>query len=217
MMLGKQLWTAAAFGLALGAAAIAPAYGHGDEDHGTAKPGVTAANDASSEIDLHDLELTDINGNSTRFVSDVLADRIVAIDFVYTSCTTVCPAISSVFSLVQDELGDRAGRDVWLVSMSIEPVRDSPRRLANYAKKFDSGKGWIWLTGDKPNVDKVLNGLDAYTADIVDHPPMLVIGDAKRGVWRRLFGFPTPEDIIAEIDDLVAARDASHTHVKMGN
>lgn len=216
-MLRTQTWTAAAFSLALVAVPVGSAYGHGDESHESGKQGVVAANDASSEIDLHDLELTDVEGKPVRFVSDALADRIVAIDFVYTSCTTVCPAISSVFSLVQEELGDRAGKDVWLISMSIEPVRDTPRRLAGYAKKFDSGKGWIWLTGEKHNVDQVLNGLDAYTADIVSHPPMLVIGDAKRGVWRRLFGFPTPEDIIAQIDELVAAREVSQTSIKMGN
>lgn len=210
---------AALFGLALAAAAVAPAYGHDGSTHAGAavdKGAPTTASDASKEVKLRDREMVTSKGEPVRFVTDVLADRIVAIDFVYTSCTTICPALSSVFSLVQEKLGDRAGTEVWLISISVDPVRDTPRRLTAYAGNFDAGEGWIWLTGEKAKVDSVLNGLGAYTADIEEHPPMLLIGDAERGVWRRLFGFPTPDDIVAHIDAVAAGRAASKTNVNLG-
>lgn len=205
----------AVLALCLAIAAAGPASGHDGTGHGAGEP-AAAENDASATIALHDLELVDETGKPLRFVSDALAGRIVAIDFVYTTCTTVCPIVSSVFSLVQDGLGERAGTEVWLVSVSIDPVRDTPRRLADYAAKFDAGRGWIWLTGEKARVDRVLAGLGAYTPEIVDHPPMVVIGDAERGVWRRLFGFPAPEDILKELDALAAAREAAKTTMNLG-
>lgn len=209
-MWGTHAWTGAALAVTL-AFAVAPAHAHDKEGHETGAPAATApATDAAANIKLYDLELVDARGEPVRFVSDALADRIVAIDFVYTTCTTACPVLSSVFSLVQAELGDRAGKDVWLVSMSIEPVRDTPRRMADYARAFDSGQGWIWLTGEKSNVDRVLSGLGAYTPEIIDHPPMVLIGDVRRGVWRRLFGFPSPDEILAHIDAFAAERAASH-------
>lgn len=187
------------------AMAALPAAAHGDHENAQAQTGIKES-DASAEIRLNDLELVDERGEAVHFVSGALADQIVAIDFVYTTCTTVCPVLSSIFSEVQSKLGSRLEGDVRMISISIDPVRDTPRRLAAYADAFDTGADWLWLTGEKTGIDRVLAGLGAYTADIVDHPPMFVIGDARRGVWRRLFGFPTPDDIVSVIDELVAAR-----------
>lgn len=208
-------WTAVAFVLGLTMVTVPAVLAHDSDGHaagheaGSGGMGVEQ-NDASAEIKLHDLELLNEKGEPVRFVSDALDDRIVAIDFVYTTCTTACPVLSSIFSIVQAELGQRAGKEVRLVSVSIDPVRDTPRRLAEYGRNFDAGEGWIWLTGEKSTVDRVLSGLGAYSPEIVDHPPMVVIGDARRGVWRRLFGFPSPEEILAQIDSLAAERAASH-------
>ena len=207
--------TAVALVVALSVGGAISARAHDSDGHVAGHEGgngkaAPVQNDASAVVKLQDLELLNEKGEAVRFVTDALENRIVAIDFVYTTCTTACPVLSSVFSLVQAELGDRAGKEAWLVSMSIDPVRDTPRRMAEYGRKFDAGEGWIWLTGEKSNVDRVLAGLGAYTPEIVDHPPMVLIGDAKRGVWRRLFGFPAPEEILAHIDALAAERAASH-------
>lgn len=210
-------WMSALLCLSIAALTTGPARGHDGARHDTADPPERAGQAAvATEVELHDLELIDKQGNPVRFVSDALADGIVAIDFVYTTCTTICPVLSSVFSLVQDGLGEHADVDVRLISVSIDPLRDTPPRLADYARKFDAGESWIWLTGEKATVDRVLAGLGAYSAEIADHPAMVVIGDAKRGDWRRLFGFPAPEDILAQIDALVAARDTATTTMKPG-
>ena len=141
-----------------------------------------------------------------------MADRIVAINFVYTTCTTICPVLSALFAQVQDQLGPRLGAEVRLVSMSIDPARDTPKRMAAEAAKFDAAPGWLWLTGRKNDVDRVLMGLDAYAPAFEEHASMILIGDAERGVWRRLFGFPAPDEIVAVIDEFAAARAASNTN-----
>jgi len=142
-----------------------------------------------------------------RFKTEVVGDRIVVLDFVYTTCTTVCPVLSALFSQLQGKLGDRLGRDVFLVSVTVDPNRDTPARLKAYAAKHGAGEGWTWLTGDKSSVDRVLKGLEAYTANFEDHPSQVMVGDGRSGVWTRFYGFPSPAQILAKVDELAAARN----------
>jgi protein SCO1/2 len=142
------------------------------------------------------------------FVSDVIGDNIVVMDFVYTTCTTICPVLSALFTQVQTKLGDDVGDEIWLVSMSVDPIRDTPQRMKAYSAKHRAGDGWLWLTGPKPAVDDVLTGLGAYTTNFEDHPSMILIGDGRTGEWRRLFGFPNPDRIVQIVNDLRAKRQA---------
>ncbi len=189
-----------------------PALAHDGKDHSKDLLGASApTTDAAAKVELLDLELVDKDGKTVRFESEAVADRIVVIDFIYTTCTTICPILSAVMARVQDQLGARLGKEVWLISISIDPTRDTPQRLNDYARNFAASPGWIWLTGDKPVVDQVLIGLDSYTPDFVDHPSFVLIGDARTGKWSRLFGFPAPEDIIRRLDKLEAIRNSVKT------
>lgn len=161
----------------------------------------------STEVELLDLALTDQNGAEMKFVSDVIGDRIVVMDFIYTSCTTVCPVISAVFGQVQKKLGDELGDGVVLVSVSVDPVRDTPQRLKAYAAKHQAQPGWIWLTGDKRTMDRVLDGLGAYSPNFENHPAMVLVGDGRTGEWSRFFGFPSPDRLVEQVNALQAARD----------
>jgi protein SCO1/2 len=161
----------------------------------------------SADVDLKDLTLLDQQGREVRFVSDVIGDRIVVMDFVYTSCTTVCPVLSAVFGQLQERLGDRLGDDVALVSVSVDPTRDTPERLKAYADNLNARAGWLWLTGPKTSVDEVLDGLGAYSPNFEDHPAMVLVGDGRSGQWSRFFGFPSPDRLIEQVDALQAARE----------
>jgi protein SCO1/2 len=141
-------------------------------------------------------------------VSDVIGDRIVVIDFVYTTCTTICPVLSALFAQVQGKLGDQLNGDVVMVSVSVDPVRDTPQRLKAYAAKHRAGDGWVWLTGAKPTVDDVLTGVGAYSANFEEHPPMVLVGDGRTGEWQRLFGFPNPDRIMKLVNELQERRRA---------
>ena len=160
----------------------------------------------STRVDLLDHTLVDQHGKKVKFVSDVIGDRIVVMDFV---CTTVCPVLSAVFGQVQNRLGDRLGDDVVLVSVSVDPVRDTPQRLKAYSKIHKAQPGWIWLTGKKRTMDEVLDGLGAYSPNFEDHAAMVLIGDGRGGEWSRLYGFPNPDRIVEQVNALQAARSVA--------
>jgi protein SCO1/2 len=163
----------------------------------------------SADVELLDRTLVDQHGREVKFVSDVIGDRIVVMDFVYTTCTTVCPVLSAVFGQVQGQLGERLGEDVVLVSVSVDPTRDTPQRLKAYAAKHDARPGWVWLTGPKATVDDVLDGLGAYTPNFEDHAAMVLVGDGASGDWSRFYGFPNPDRIMQQVDLLEAARQVA--------
>lgn len=162
----------------------------------------------AADISLRDRELVTQDGESVQFVGDIIGDNIVVMDFVYTTCTTVCPVLSALFSQVQDQLGDRLGNDVVLVSLTVDAIRDTPDRLKAYSEKHHAAEGWYWLTGPKPVMDDVLIGLGAYSVSFEDHPSMVIVGDARTGEWRRLFGFPNPDRIMKLVNEFQAKRES---------
>ncbi len=199
--------------LALTASAAAAHDAHKEHMRSAAPPPAGSAN-----VKLSDATLVDQNGRPARLASDVLDSRIVVMDFVYTTCTAVCPVLSAVLGQVQAKLAGRLERDVRLVSITVDPVRDTPARLKAYGEKHGAGSGWVWLTGDTTTVNDVLKDFGAFAPDFTQHPPMVLVGDAKSGRWTRFLGFPSPEQILAKVEALTAARGegtpplARHAH-----
>ena len=159
-------------------------------------------------LEIADAQLINQDGEAKSLRSDIVGDRIVVVDFIYTTCTTVCPVLSAVLLQVQDELGDRLGTEVMLVSISVDPLRDTPARLKDYAGKLRARDGWTWLTGDKLAVDEVLKDFGAYTPNFEDHPSMVLVGDGTTGEWSRFLGFPGANHILDKINEFAAARSA---------
>ena len=164
-------------------------------------------------VTLHDLQLADMDGHTIRFKSEAVGNRIVVVGFIYTSCTTICPVTSAVFADVQQRLiktlGERFGHEVKLITLTVDPATDTSERLKAYAANFGSPGGWLWLTGEKPQVDRVLTGLGAYAADFTRHSGAVLVGDARTGDWMRFYGIPNPTDIVNRVDQLLVARSAS--------
>ena len=166
-----------------------------------------AAAPASAKVVLRDAPLLDAaTGKRVRLAQDVIGDRIALVNFIYTTCTTVCPVSSATFQQLQERLGAALGKEVVLVSITIDPLRDSPQRLREYAGRYEAREGWAWLTGAKPDVDGVLKGFGAYAARFEDHPAMVMLGDARGGPWTRFFGFPSVDELMARIDTMQLAR-----------
>jgi len=141
-----------------------------------------------------------------RLSQDVIGGRIAVVNFIYTSCTTVCPVSSATFQQLQQKLGPRLGKDVVLVSITVDPLRDTPQRLREYAGRYEAREGWVWLTGAKPDVDGVLKGLGAFSARFEDHPATVLIGDASGGPWTRIYGFPSVDELLTRIETAHLAR-----------
>jgi len=178
--------------------------------HHHAAPAPADAKAQAARVTLYDNELVDSDGHAVRFKSEAVGNRIVIIDFIYTSCTTICPVTSAVFAEVQkrliERLGEQFGRDVKLVTLTVDPATDTPERLKDYAGNFGSPAGWLWLTGDKPKVAKVLAGLGAYAADFTRHSGAVLVGDARTGDWTRFYGIPNAPDLVDRAEQLLAAR-----------
>lgn len=209
----RRLLAVALCGLAVALPAPA-AEAPSDDPHAACRARAAAAAAAEPEpapspgaaVTLADVALLDERGASRRFGSEVVGDRIVVMDFVFTSCTTICPLLSSKMARLQEKLGDRLGKEVFLVSVSVDPVRDTPQRLEAYAAKWKARPGWTFLTGPKADVDAVLKGMGAYTPNFGDHPPMFLVGDGRAGRWTRLNGFPDVDEILKHVDALAGAR-----------
>ena len=139
-----------------------------------------------------DVELLDQDGKSVRFYTDLLKDKVVAMNFVFTTCTTVCPPMGASFGRLQKELGERYGRDVYLISVSVDPVTDTPQRLKAWSQQFDAGDGWTLVTGPKAQVNQVLKALKVFTPDSKDHAPLVLLGNDRTGIWQKAHGFTPP-------------------------
>jgi protein SCO1 len=159
----------------------------------------TTAIAGSSAPVLPDVTVTDQDGVSHRFYSDLVKGKTVAINFVFTSCKTSCPTASALFGAVQHRLQQTAGREVTLLSISVDPTVDRPQQLQAYAAKFGAGSGWKFLTGVPYEIKRLLKGLGADVADKADHSPMILIGNDATGEWTRLYGLASVPQVAAAI------------------
>ena len=160
--------------------------------------------EAVSGLSIPDVPVLTQDGEERRFYSDLVAGKVVAMNFVFTTCTTICPPMGANFGRLQQELGERLGRDVHLISVSVDPTTDTPQRLAAWAAQFDARDGWTLVTGDQQEVERLLKSLQVFNADIREHSPVVLIGDDARGEWTRAWGLAGPAElaaIIARVED----------------
>lgn len=170
-----------------------PALGHGDFVEVTSPPTIP------------DVVLINQRGERVHFSSEVLGHRIAVINVVFTTCTTICLPMGANFGKLEKLLGSRAGRDVILVSISIDPVNDTPERLRAWAGRFNQGPGWTLLTGDKREIDTVLKAIGEFSGDKVQHTSTILIGRADSGQWVRTNGLTKASRLAEIVDSFVAA------------
>lgn len=179
---------------------------------------------AASADRFPNIELTTQDGAKVHFYDDLLKGKIVAIDFIYTHCDFECPLETARLTQVQDILGDRVGKDIFFYSITIDPARDTPKVLKDYAEKFKVGPGWTFLTGKKKDIDFLAARLamtddphitDAPGHDIDGHTPHLLIGNEATGQWLRDSSTDNPRFLARLIGNFVdngAAPLAAHGH-----
>ena len=189
----------------------------GNEATATAPAGGAERAGASGDrvaVQIPDANVLDQDGRRLRFYSDLVKGKAVAINFIFTTCTTICPPLTATFRKVQQQMGERVGRDVALISVSVDPTTDVPERLAAFSAKFNRGDGWTFVTGTKPEIDRLLRALGAYVGDKNDHTPMILIGNESAGYWTRTYGLAPAGTIvkaITEAADKTPAASAQQT------
>jgi len=145
-----------------------------------------------------DVAVVDQNGKRLNFYSDLVKGKTVAINFVFTTCTTICPPLTATFRRVQQELAAQS-LPVQLISVSVDPVIDTPERLRDFAGKFKAAPGWTFVTGEKSEIDSLLRALGVAVADKNDHTPLILVGNDLSGHWTRTYGLASPAALVKVI------------------
>ncbi|MDP9087809.1 MAG: SCO family protein [Pseudomonadota bacterium] len=183
-------------------AAVATAFGAVAQSHTALTPHPAPADStdtqrSEAEYDIPNVTLVREDGTLVKLRAELNDGRPVVLNFVYTSCTTICPMSSQVFEQFQDEHGTNQA-SVHLVSISIDPEQDTPARLRAYAAKFHALKNWNHYSGSLAAVTAVQRAFNAYRGDKMSHVPLTLLRGAPGGPWVRLDGFARAEELVAE-------------------
>ena len=168
--------------------------------------GETAPAPRGSEKYFGDIELVDQHGQHHRFYSDLLKDKVVVINAMFTSCTTACPAMAARLVEIQNWLGNRLGKDVYILSISVDPGNDTPEKMRTFAESFRSRPGWYFLTGEKENVSLALKKLGQYVDDPEAHQSLMLMGNEPTGLWKKAMGVADPEELIKILESVLEDR-----------
>lgn len=158
------------------------------------------------EQHLPNVRLVTHEGRAVRFYDDLVQGKVVAINFMFATCRKACPGATANLVEVQKALGDRVGRDVTLLSISLDPERDTPEILRDYARAHGAGPGWYFLTGGHDDIELLRRKLGAYDLDpVVDadptqHAGIVILGNEPRGRWKAISALSKPVRIRQAIE-----------------
>lgn len=172
---------------------------HHNHNHAKSEESAKEAK-VTNRLTIPDTLVLDQEGRKLNFYTDMVKGRTVAINFIFTTCTTICPPLAATFARVQALAGERAGRDFHLISISVDPATDTPPRLKAWSEKFKAARGWTLVTGNKQDIDNLLKSLGGFSARIEDHSPTVLIGNDERGVWTRAYGLAPPAKLLEVIE-----------------
>lgn len=159
---------------------------------------------STADYTVPPVELVRDDGKIVSLAEELEDGRPVVLNFVFTSCTAICPAMSRAFSQMQQNLGSERDK-VRMASISIDPEQDTPARLAEYAKKFGAGPQWHYYTGSREASIAAQRAFNVYRGDKMNHNPVTFLRATPGTVWVRLDGFVTADELEGELRDLIAS------------
>lgn len=169
----------------------------------------TVSNNQQSEEErarnfFTDTEVIDQNGKKLRFYSDVLRNRVVLISFIFTNCEYSCPMLAQKLKQARASMVPAIKDEVWFVTLSVDPERDTPESMKQFAK----GQGvdesrWIFLTGDKQNLELLVKKLGQYTPNVEAHTTLMLAGNDRTRHWTRVLPMVPPDGIAQQMRALV--------------
>jgi len=154
----------------------------------------------STAVRIPDVAVLDQNGKALNFYTDLVKGKVVAINFVFTTCTTICPPLTATFRRVQQQLAEQ-NSSAQLISVSVDPAVDTPERLRDFAAKFKAEPGWAFVTGNTSDINSLLQQLGVAITNKNDHTPMILIGNDEAGYWTRAYGLSSPTSLVKLITE----------------
>jgi len=155
-----------------------------------------------------DTILINQNGENMRFYTDLLQGKTVIIDTFFSTCKTACLPMTQNLKRIKEALGERLGKDVYILSVTVDSEMDTPAQLKAFADKFHARPGWYFLTGTKENVDFVLKKLGQYVDNKQDHLTVFIIGNERTGLWKKAYGLATSDELIKVVDSVLNDKPA---------
>lgn len=156
------------------------------------------------------LELVNQDGQTVRFFDDVLKDKVVVVNFIFTNCEGACPLMTHKLTLVRDRLEGHIGDPIQFVSLSLDPKRDTPAAMKAFAKSHDADhEGWVFLTGKPENLDTIIKRFGQFTDDIEAHSTMVLAGNVNAAHWIKILPQEQPPAIAEKLRDLMSDGESS--------
>jgi cytochrome oxidase Cu insertion factor (SCO1/SenC/PrrC family) len=198
----RTLFASVLFSAVAAAPALAHGLGHGTGGDKVVTRDVKASDTQAKARDYFtDTVLTSHTGAKLKFYSDLLADRTVVISFMFTSCEDACPLINATLQRVQEKLKDRMGKDIFFVSITVDPKVDTAAVMADYRKQYKAGDGWLFLTGSEKNIETVGSKMGQVFAK-EEHLTALLVGNTKTARWRKIPAHLSDTVIATQVRDI---------------
>jgi cytochrome oxidase Cu insertion factor (SCO1/SenC/PrrC family)/cytochrome c2 len=160
---------------------------------------VSAQGNRRGENYFPNLPVVTQDGKTLKFYDDVIKGKIVLISFIYTNCPDICPLTTARIAQVEEKLGDIIGRDIFLVSLTVDPERDSPEQLKSFAEAFGAGPGWLFLTGKPDDIRLINAAFGNKSQSLSEHRNEIVLGNDATGEWARNTVFGDLDRLIMDI------------------
>jgi len=165
-----------------------------------------------TKVSIPDATVLDQNGRKLRFYTDLVKDKTIAINFIFTTCTTICPPMTANFARVQKTMMAHGQKDFYLISVSVDPENDTPAKLKAYAEMFQAKSGWTFVTGTRAELQLIWQAFSVYSGGAKqDHAPTVVIGNDARHSWTYASGLTSANKLVAVIEPFLESQNAAKT------
>jgi len=163
-----------------------------------------AASEEKAREYFTNLEVIDQDGNRLRFYDDVLSGKVVVINFIFTNCQGACPLMTQNLKMVRDMLGVELGKDIHFVSISIDPVRDTPAAMKEFAEnQYADEDGWRFVTGDPDNLEYIVKKLGQYNDNVEAHSTLLIAANVRTAHWTKIAPNIPPNGVVDQLRGLI--------------
>jgi cytochrome oxidase Cu insertion factor (SCO1/SenC/PrrC family) len=154
------------------------------------------------KLTIPDVEVMDQEGRKQKFYTDLVKGKIVVINFVFTTCKSMCPLLATNFTQLQSALGERLNKEVFLISVSTDPETDSPEKMKTWSEKFKAKDGWTFVTGNKEQLTPLLQVFTGDGPRTGYHIPSLYVVNGSKNAHRPAYGFESAENVLKLIDEV---------------
>jgi cytochrome oxidase Cu insertion factor (SCO1/SenC/PrrC family) len=197
------------FALQGGQPAQPPAHVHHHDAASATAAEPEAPPSGPTKVAIPDVVVLDQNNNKVHFYSDLIKGRTVAVNFIFTTCTTICPPLTANFAKVQKTLLEKGKTDVRLISVSVDPEGDTPEKMKSYAELFHAQPGWTFVTGARSDLEQIWRAFSVTSSIKQDHPATVVIGNDSSHTWTYASGLTSAGKLVTAVESVLESKGAA--------